>query len=894
MMSYKWFCWILLYLCLSFIIQNLSIVTPTSQTKTCPKEDETTFSKFKAAFDCSNIYMMKDDALLNMAANNSDLHDLISQNATPPGFLSYNIMACSDFNVQKRKCELSRMKLFAAVDKLPFKFLPNKQDVNFPVCGSGYGRSGCGTFQNLTSPCGKIRYKAYSEEHPVPIAQDIFPQCKWTIISPVNMRIKVSFKYLFIRYCSSDCPCDSLDVYDVVNGIHVLNRRYCGRRLDWVLYSESNIINIILNRANGSVMPGMFKHRLEFTYKTISADNFTFLSKPTIFNAENGSISFQNLTPAYSINDSLLYQLQIRTVEHGVLALKWEWENRCNSSVQLMIHDGPVKRNSPIRNISLTALKVEGNQDLPGFIAFVELKVQSSCKQIAMSLQFLTKQRKILSGNFSVGHCQVVNITEMRLFILNSKTNNSHLLHRCLHLTAPRGKYISFSFSTFHFEGPNHDNCQSEGLVFWDGPNVEAAKKFGPYCGTEAHQLAFSQPDTVTVSSSDVLIIVLYWYPNGGNKHTKVELLAAVTDCVGEFNWLSTFNGSNAANSKQSAVDSRNIVNITLQPNRCIQLQLLPSYNPVNVKYYVRIFSNLMGFNNLENETLTNPFGAFNPGPCSELASDTGTFSKLSGIFVNVSLANCSYMPVSYRIRVTNSVKATCDIDDIYSSDNLRKKERLYLGTLCGTINLHCITQQHVVLRSPRIKKNGFHYVFELRTKDRKQISFGNPESFFLMVDESKNYKHSYKHPKLEISSLPFHWKTSWSFHVDFYLKTKQTQHCIPKLQNIVLEYKLVQSNYPTAVIPSLNCNSSWYEYRNHCYQVFLSNSSMPHITWVEGQSYCEALGGYLVTLNTKEELNFIQGLFVDHYHSNLQDDYRKYYIGMASEDMVEIYIISS
>ena len=882
---YKRFGLIMLYMYASIITQGLSEVITTSQTPTCPKDE------FKTAFDCSNIYVMKEDALLSMAAaNNSPIHDVISQNATPPGFIGYDIMACSEFNIQEKGCELSKMKLFATIDKQPFNFLPTKEDVTFPVCGSGYGRSGCGTFQTLTSSCGKIRYKTFKEDHPSPVVQDFFPQCKWTIISPANMRIKVIFQYLFIRYCSSECPCDSLVIYDVVNGVDTLNKRYCGRRLDLVLYSESNILNIILNRANARSMPGAFNHHLEFTYKTIPSNDINISSKPTIFKAENGSISLQNLTPAYSMNNVLFYQLQIRTEEHGVLAL--EWENRCNSSVHLMVYDGPIRSINPLRNISLKALEGQGFVDLSGFVSYVEFRVQSSCKTAEVLLHFSTKERKNLFGNYSKGQCRIINIGEMHLFkyILNPQRNPTDLLYKCLVLTAPRGKYISFSFAAFNFEGPNHDSCQSEGVAFWDGPNVVVGKKFGPYCGTEAHRLAFSQPGTITISSSNVLIIALYWYPNGKTENTKVELHATVTDCVGEFNWLSTFSESNAAISKKSVVDSRNIVNITLQHNRCIQLQQLPGYNHANVKYDVRIFPDLMGFNDHENEIWTNPFGTSIPGPCSKLAMDTGTFDKLTGIFVRLNLVNCSYVPVSYRIRIRNSVKQNCDIDEIHASteNSPGEKERVYLGTFCGTIHLglNCLNIYHIVFRSPQIKNNGFNYVFELRTKDHKQISFLDSESIFLTIVESKNYKHNYHLPKLEISSLPFQWKTSWSFYVDFYFKTNAMQDCIGKIDVLVLEYELVKSEYPIPEIPSFNCKRGSHEYNNHCYEVFTSNSSTG-VTWVESQGYCEALGGYLVSLNTKEELNFIQGLFVDHYHSNLQDDHRKYYIGMTSENMV-------
>ena len=808
-----------------------------------------------------------------MARGKSDIKDLINLETPPDHLIAYDVPMCTAFNAEEQKCEFETTKLFVT-DGVKLYNNEKKTEMVFPV-GIGHGDSGCGSFQYHTSPVGNIDFQVGSADF---INQDLYNtdvSCHWTISTETNTTIVLLFSRLNIKYCSDSCLCDYLAIYnDMVNSTTIIGQ-YCGQRGKWTVYSNSNLVHLILSMI-------MFRDTdpesgFMLSYTSMLKHEIQVLSTPERILAKSGFISLSDSIPWYRKFGKFMYEWQIRADEAYILSINFNFSETCGTA-HIFVYDGPISDNIIIYSSDIFG-KITGTAKASGFMAL--LKFQSSCKN---SVLYITYSSKLRSSTYNYTEdtesFRDVSLNATQAFNFNIGTDRSKSKMFVGYIfNVPEGKYITLNFTKYTFGGPNIRNCEVEGLVIWDGlPG--SSDKYGPYCGLEIHSNIFDHP-TLTYrihSSSNFMSVFHYWYRDSGFQTVSLEFVVSATDCKGISDWFKL--NSESINATYSISERIRNINITLNKESCLRLQILPDEEPINTSFAlnVQLLTGILSWNEgWMNRDYKLP--QYKQSHC-DYQFERISFDVNHGTWQQSINLNCWAQPWSYALTFIgkekkNAVACVNNVFKYYPSSNFIKS---YDSTTCGKIFFSCSVLYSPVkfaIMAPKDMTDAHHYSLKFYSTHEIDTKIS------LNINETKMPAYDYHLPTLDITHLPFYWKSSWSTMVSFELTYQYSTACAVALKWLFFEYRLVPSTYPKPKMTEGVCPGYTYRYKDHCYEILKEDDHDKTLTWSQADHSCKERDGYLLTITSQEELSFIQGLLVEQTYNKIAQPSHFYFLGL-------------
>ena len=735
----------------------------------------------------SEMFVFKEDAYRNVVSQEDSLH-----NATYANIIKIiNLNICEEWDVTNRKCKMKHLKLFWMTnDSYLTYFEANSESA---LCNLGYGDSGCGSVGHMTSPCGTIRsleqelvLGAGPQQGLNPYPVSLPNSCKWTISVEEGYTIQLKFIYFRLRYCSERCLCDRIFIIHGTKDSSFSGGQYCGYKKPWSFISYSNTISISYTmNSHTRKVSNQEQYGFVVDYQKIKPQIHIFLQHPIYKTALQDTFSLLTSAPAEMVDGKQSFQWIIRiTDETKRIKLNWILDSSC--AVVLQIWDGPNSDGRLIYNNSLNGTLDNSSINSTAFQLFVE---------VVQDIETESNERCNIQFNYTSSDVPVwsditgENILENWSFVSVNVTQNSTSAINFTHngnrssfvgytFTTTEGEYISVIFKTYQFEGPNQRNCETEGVLLWDGKPENYTKKYGPFCGEYIHSALFRGNQAAIHSSSNVLTLLFYQFEYY-TVHTRVDIEVTSTKCRGISDWDTITDIANL--NAESTTMENNIKSISLKPNAevCFRIQSFPVFSEgtSNFKLVLSLNKSQNAVTDLVQSRLIFCNSGFDGGGdyYMFIIADSG---RNCGFFVTVRTEakkerskkikeECQ--PIS--LRVTNKSDYRVEVPE----------------AICGNITFQYSHKNRVRIIGPKDLGGNYYY----------KLKFMVPPDEGLTPIEIDMWESSetevMRDPELNIIEYPFVWHTSWSSEIDLEIEFKYSRPTFP----LVLEYKLEELKYP-------------------------------------------------------------------------------------------------
>ena len=731
----------------------------------------------------SEMFLFKEDAYMDIISQEDSL-----QNATFSNIIKINMKICEKWDVTNSRCKMKHLKLFWMTnDSYSAYFEANSQSAS---CSLGYGDSGCGSVGHMTSPCGTIRSQEHLPASSAGPQQGLNPypgplpnSCNWTISVEKGHTIELKFSYFRLSYCTERCLCDRLLITNVADNSSLVGGQYCGYKKPWSFFSDSNTISILytmypytredLNlELNGFVVD----------YQKIKAQNHIVLQSPMYKTAMQETFSLITSSPTEIIDGKQKFQWNIRiTNETRRIKLNWLLDSSC--SLVLKIWDGPNSDGRLIHNSSLNETRGNSSVYSTAFQLFVEVEKDiASETNNSCDIQFYYSSdvpvwSEITGENIFEGWSFVsVNVTQNSTSAINLTYNGNRSSFEGYTFTTTEGEYISVSFKTYQFEGPNQRNCEIEGVILWDGKPENDTRKYGPFCGEFIHSALFRGNQAAIHSSSNVLTVLFYQFGyNTGD--TRVDIEVTSTTCRGISDW-DTVTDIAYLNAHSEPIQN-NIKSNFLEPNPgvCFRIQSFPVFSDG-----VPIFRHVLGFNKSHNAVTDLVQSRFS------LCHSAVDGNERNYIMIADTGRNCGFF-VTVRTETkkekrSKKTKVECQPISLRITDQSKVEVP---EAICGEITFQYSHKNRVRILEPKDLGGNYHY----------KLKFKVPPDEVRTPIEIDMWERSetevMRLPELNILEYPFVWHTSLSFEISLNIEFKYSSPTFP----LVLEYKLEELKYP-------------------------------------------------------------------------------------------------
>ena len=797
--------------------------------------------------------------LRNVSRDHEELRNILLQPDMGYRTGIFHVPVCTHFKTGQSlpQCSMDEVYLFFNGSLFPPWFQESEIKVTktpLTNLGTGISKQGCGPVKIFMSPCGNInsiyetgRYRRELE-------------CEWIIQVRSSFAINLTFTHVDLVFGGPECKDDYIKVYEGQGMNKTLLGVYCGRRMPFSILSTENIVTIHLRSGRQDTGSGFLSQ-----YEALKKGEFVMLRKPTLIRNESGTISSKDslvtaLTPSLKV-----YLWHIRTT----LGKRVQFNATVNSFsfATLDVFDGPnldarwkldlkqqptpmcFESNGPSLTIRFQTSK-GSNASLWGFF---------SSQSILMGrLQDLSQNTTVGCEGIPYQKLQTGSKTNIQFYKLPYNTTN-----QCSwRISAEKGKFIQMTIKHFNFNGSNINECEMEGVTFYDGNSTDSFP-IGPFCNIFGHRafllrkkrielLKRESEETRLISSSNEILIYAYHYTNTLHPGDilLVEIEIETTDCRGISDW-STIGTLTWLAPQITELDPKTTkIELYPQENICFALQWLPLEKPTDhiwnvyvhsVRSYTRLTSEVKGYSYLIN--------------CLTYVTMTTNLKYHHLQYV----MECPWPMIGFVHLFTNK-EVSSECKDITQRDG--KASMVYKPAICGNI---IVTEPHdirLTLMAPLTNINDHYYCF------RVTCHGFDPCMAVQMTVSMTDYDYVYEedgmqprwinHPNLDIyDQIPFFWRSWWSYKVVVQIKP------ISPYISILIGYSLTKYNTPSPAViaENLTCPNSSYYYDNHCY-LFVGDKTKAKddpLTWSQANRHCQEVGGHLLSIHSEEELSYIR-----------------------------------
>ena len=246
-----------------------------------------------------------------------------------------------------------------------------------------------------SSICDVMSYKRYiiaDKDENVGMLEYLLQE---RVTCPVDYRVYLSssagsifnleFTYFRTRHCTDHCLCDSLTMYDVVNGELKVRNSFCGIRETWSVLSKSNHVILQMTLVNGaesyytllyersdlcywSALPYYLITGYVVMYQVLPARHNEWMSP--VKKLTNDSDLVYPVNPQIRIGDSLVYKWHIRIRPDKQIIFQYR---RFCLEPNLKVYDGPAE--SP-KYTPISTKKPVDNRIAKGFQIFITYTIK--------------------------------------------------------------------------------------------------------------------------------------------------------------------------------------------------------------------------------------------------------------------------------------------------------------------------------------------------------------------------------------------------------------------------------------------------------------------------------------------------------------------------------------
>ena len=362
-------------------------------------------------------------------------------------------------------------------------------------------------------------------------------ECTWLIKAPVGKIILVTFRHFELEVSSTDCPYDSVALFNGNSTFAPSTRRkFCGNILPFRVVTNGNEL-FVLFKSDENINGKGFTADYEF----IENRFVSYRNDPVVLTQSAGNINNVPHFARYMYDDVLTFDWLIQVDIGRIVNFQWEFRRGLNDS-DLYIFDG-FSDSFKILVCQEGLNRTERMIDIHSCESSTMRNSSGHVTSSLFTLKVVLKQSLVDAVNFS-GCYQSISISNLT----NAICEKHQDLHTFLHKTWPlyiNRKFGHFIYCAFTFHAKDMDNmlvdmrkitfdgnitggCLHGGLAFID----KHGDVTGPFCSMSSMtRLGHVRSLRSYVSNSNALTVVVYC--GVGCMNISVEANIYQTDCKG-------------------------------------------------------------------------------------------------------------------------------------------------------------------------------------------------------------------------------------------------------------------------------------------------------------------------------------------------------------------------